>query len=466
MLSYASLLEEKEIEEEEKLFHSTSSLVCDDCKQPMVNESLLDTIIYENAPGFIKEEETKVEDDLESLLKQLMNSLDYELLDDFLITHRGFVSSDTLLRLLLMHFKEAFRQGNDLLKVRLFVILKTWMGRFAGEDFRPSSGRLSLLERELDEVWRVQKCMSDSDRNIMQKLERVIWEARSQSEVKDSGSCSIKEEGKSERSLSDKLKSLFIGRRSAQDEDANVFLDDSTSTTNTTALSELSGSKKLNLLKTSVEEFSMLLTAIDSQYFTRLNWLDLVTFPKINDADGLEESLVQRVIDHFNQVCRFLVSRLLEAPDERKRLKLLVKYVHTAHYLYEAVHNMNGMMAVVLALQNPAVESLTSVWEQLGSKELVMWTSLLRLASPLRSFQKVREEQNSRPGIPFIGLLLSDLMGLSEKTEAPAGVIKFEDWRMVAAKLKQFQSMQQCWSFKAKVDNQKLKTLWNQIYLQ
>lgn len=459
-------------EYEDALFHSTSSLVYDN-KQSIVNEALLDSIIYENTKvkPLNKDKNEEERDDLDGLVKELLNSLDYEFMDDVLITHRGFVSSDTLLRLIMLHLKEAFQQGNELLKVRTFVVLRTWLLKYGEEDFKPSSGRLFLLERELDEIWKTHGHLSDSDRNIMQKLETMVRDmTKPEAQVVQLA----KEESKSERSFSDKLRSLFGGKNDGMEEE---FIDESTSTTNTTGLSESGKHRAFDVSKVSVEEFAALLTSIDSQYFLRLNWLELVTFPRIVESD-LEESLVQRVIDHFNQLCKYLVARLLNTGEERKRLKLLVKYIRTAQYLWEKVRNLNGMMAIVLALQNPAVANLT-VWDLLGSREVGVWATLLRLASPLQSFQNLRQSiknlsNNQNACIPFIGLLLSDLMGLAEAREGASETneIKFSEWRQVAGKVKEFKALQDSWkSFSSfendhRINGQKLKNLWNQIYLQ
>ena len=133
-------------EYEDALFHSTSSLVYDN-KQSIVNEALLDSIIYENTKvkPLNKDKNEEERDDLDGLVKELLNSLDYEFMDDVLITHRGFVSSDTLLRLIMLHLKEAFQQGNELLKVRTFVVLRTWLLKYGEEDFKPSSDRKSVV---------------------------------------------------------------------------------------------------------------------------------------------------------------------------------------------------------------------------------------------------------------------------------------------------------------------------------
>ncbi|KAK8206634.1 Guanine nucleotide exchange factor lte1 [Zalaria obscura] len=66
--------------------------------------------------------------------------LDYELLSDFFLTYRGFMSAFDLVRYLMARMQWAFSHGNDsgrIVRVRTFVALRHWILNYFIDDFEP-----------------------------------------------------------------------------------------------------------------------------------------------------------------------------------------------------------------------------------------------------------------------------------------------------------------------------------------
>lgn len=81
------------------------------------------------------------------------------------------------------------------------------------------------------------------------------------------------------------------------------------------------------------------------------------------------------------------------------------------------MHNYSTGMAIVMALQGSSVHRLARTWKGLGKKENNAWDTMSSLFSNENNFSTYRralQQAHGEPCIPYIGLLLQDLLMIEE----------------------------------------------------
>lgn len=104
----------------------------------------------------------------------------------------------------------------------------------------------------------------------------------------------------------------------------------------------------------------------------------------------------------------------------------------------------------MLALQNPIIEGMESMWRRLSECERELFDDLVIFVSPLRNFRNIRraielQEVSNVPCVPFTGLYLSDLANNSERPISGKGFDDLIPWfkcQVTARIVRQFRSFQ------------------------
>jgi RasGEF domain/RasGEF N-terminal motif len=119
---------------------------------------------------------------------------------------------------------------------------------------------------------------------------------------------------------------------------------------------------------------------------------------------------ILEMIKVFNRISTWVSSTMVREPSLRKRVALLERFVRIGVALRE-LHNFQGVMEIIAALQVSAVFRLRKTWEKLRAARLQEYQELRDLMSSSKSYKLYRETLHSTPAplVPYLGIYLSDL---------------------------------------------------------
>jgi len=124
---------------------------------------------------------------------------------------------------------------------------------------------------------------------------------------------------------------------------------------------------------------------------------------------------VLAMIDHYNEVSRWLAACIVSQPRVRARAKLLQRIVAVADCL-RGLNNFHLLSAVISAINNSAVQRLKYTFARLSKRTQALLAELEEVMSMESSFGNYRAAlaSASPPCIPFIGVYLTDLTFIND----------------------------------------------------
>lgn len=144
------------------------------------------------------------------------------------------------------------------------------------------------------------------------------------------------------------------------------------------------------------------------------SWLEIIA----NDSYYHNNKGVNLVIARFNLMVNWIISEILLTTDEKERIDVVSRFIHTAYHCLD-MQNFATLMQIILALTSERLNKLRSTWNKLPPGDILTLKNLEKLTSPLKNFFNIRLCTNelipSRGCIPFVGLYLSDLVFNAER---------------------------------------------------
>lgn len=348
------------------------------------------------------------------IIEQVLLSVDYHLIDDFLISSRLFIDCKPLLDKLILKLAMLIDDMNNehgAIKIRLFALMQRWLCAYCKEDLNPLKEYYATRLESL-----MQTTENESDKKLVSTLLRKIngkEMAASLCDKSETGSI------KSEASFGRRIKDFFSTKPKTST--GNTFVSNhrqESLASLDSIMSVYSGAEFL--LSNNTESLCECLWFIEKEVLCGVEWRELIDFP-IKSSKPFGTVLL--AIDHFNNACKWIVNCVLEEyQNTHLAIKKLLKMANLCAKKYK---NFNSTVQIMLALQNPSVELLLQEC-QLSEREHSVYQELLELTSPVNSFINIRTQQEqSAQLIPFFGLYLSDLV-LYEHLIQQNG--KSEDW--------------------------------------
>lgn len=170
----------------------------------------------------------------------------------------------------------------------------------------------------------------------------------------------------------------------------------------------LNGVLETEIMRWDAEEIARQLTLIDFQLYRNISQTDLSNL----GCGAVTENCVtvSAFIDRFNKTSKWVVTCIVSKRGLHSRKEALIKFIDIADCCRH-LHNFNGLMAIVAALQSSSVYRLKHTWSMIPASHKKAFESLCDLTTNAGNYKQYRRIIASvkPPCIPYIGIYLTDL---------------------------------------------------------
>lgn len=132
---------------------------------------------------------------------------------------------------------------------------------------------------------------------------------------------------------------------------------------------------------------------------------------------------INAFIRHVNQVGDWVKTLVLEHDDAKKRGAVLTFFIQLVDACL-ALRNFSDAFALGAALQATTLERLAKTWKLVSEDLTAQWAKLKAVLDPRGNysvFRKKLEEDQNAPTIPFIAILMGDVLHADEVTKTVDG---------------------------------------------
>lgn len=178
-------------------------------------------------------------------------------------------------------------------------------------------------------------------------------------------------------------------------------------------------------MDTSDDDFADEITRIDWVMFSSIRIRDLVrhvSLPLEQKEKCRSLANVNRMIDHFNHVARWVSNMILMRDKAKHRAQMLEKFMRIALRLRQ-LNNYNGLAAVIAGINGSAVHRLAQTRALVPAEVQKRFMRLELLMSTQKSHfaYRLAWENSSLPRVPFIPLHRRDLVSAEEGSRTFVG---------------------------------------------
>lgn len=330
----------------------------------------------------------------EKLIAKLTLTGDLELTEQFLLAYRLFMTPQELAMILGIRLRTAFMSDTlETQKTRLLVfrVLKQWRDTWMSELERREVA--AAMTAATNRVWVDALVLTLADKQLLINIGRLFV---------GEGACG----GVPSAAVpvaARKKKASWFGRALESRPEP-----------------ELPEQYEVLLLEGSTTLAGQL-ALVERHLFEAIDAADLWrVLRKPSEAAGPEKTGLQRSVEHFNQMCQWLVRDLIGTRGALHQTEKLKKLIKTGHKCMQ-MGNYASTMQITLALQNHQVAAgLKQAWARVPGQHKGLLDELLAIASPLRAFRSLRAaveraaETDAAECVPFMAIFLSDLTSLAE----------------------------------------------------
>ncbi|XP_075917123.1 uncharacterized protein LOC116938950 [Petromyzon marinus] len=274
----------------------------------------------------------------------------------FIVTYRTFISSEGLLRKLIMRYRHLSRTED-------------------AAHTRARRNTLSLLLRVADDL-----CVSELTDEVVCSLAGVV--------------CACVTGG--DLPLARPLRDTLVTRVTARRAHAQA--------TSGTPLASLAVSAR----PASVHDFHSLelaeqLTLLDSELLQKIEIPEVLLWAK--DQNDEKSPNLTRFTEHFNAVSYWAQTVLIQADKQSERERLAHKFLKIMKHL-RRLNNYNSYLALLSALEASAIARLT--WPKSVTETMAEFRQLIDSSGSFSNYRSALEKAQP-PCLPYLGLILQDL---------------------------------------------------------
>lgn len=293
----------------------------------------------------------------------------------FLLTYRSFTSAHELLELLINRFICPVEDESNLdlrrsiqkpVRLRVFAVLKVWVTGYS-YDFEDDADLVARFEAFCNNEMSV--VMASGSRQLTTLLEKALSR---EEHSKKSTPISAKEIPKPH---------LPTCRPS-----------------------------ELGMLTIHPQELARQLTLIEANLFRAIKPWELLNLAWSRKDKEQKAPNVLAMIARSNVITPWICHQIVMHRSLKVRTEVLTRCIVTMGYL-EELHNFNGIMEFIAALQSAGIHRLKETWAKLDKKHVRTWEMIMARMSRDNNFKIFRESLRtvSPPSIPYLGLFLTDL---------------------------------------------------------
>lgn len=178
-------------------------------------------------------------------------------------------------------------------------------------------------------------------------------------------------------------------------------------------------------MDTSDDDFADEMTRIDWVMFSSIRLRDLVrhvSLPLEQKEKCKSLANVNRMIDHFNHVAKWVANMILMRDKAKHRAQMLEKFMTIALKLRQ-LNNYNGLAAVLAGINGSAIHRLAQTRALVPAEVQKRFARLVILMGTQKSHfaYRLAWENSSLPRIPFIPLHRRDLVSAEEGSRTFVG---------------------------------------------
>eukprot|EP01127_Copromyxa_protea_P021694 TRINITY_DN7544_c0_g1_i1.p1 TRINITY_DN7544_c0_g1~~TRINITY_DN7544_c0_g1_i1.p1 ORF type:complete len:924 (+),score=148.73 TRINITY_DN7544_c0_g1_i1:40-2811(+) len=177
---------------------------------------------------------------------------------------------------------------------------------------------------------------------------------------------------------------------------------------------------KSSILLFRADELAQALTAIEHELFTNIPSGELVGSGWKKKTKVKDTPHVVAMINWFNRITNWIKSEVMLGVTPKERGLIIERLISTAQYC-KLFKNYNSLIEIVSALNGQAVRRLKQSWNEVPIESKEIYTKLEKFFSPVDNYAKLRKihtevisERVKSPAIPYIGIILEDLMKMDE----------------------------------------------------
>mmetsp|Transcript_10170 Transcript_10170/g.12653 ORF Transcript_10170/g.12653 Transcript_10170/m.12653 type:complete len:496 (+) Transcript_10170:42-1529(+) len=280
-------------------------------------------------------------------------------------------------------------------QTKVISVLKQWMSKYWIEDFNDNNALIDELKKFADKI--INKCNECSDNASENEIRKRL-----------------------------KLANMIINSIKAQ---KKKYLYDMYNTYDEMFFNGPSNRKMYQ--NKSIFEYENLniaqeLTLMDFKLFKKIRkreCMDENWKKKKNNENELLAPNILNVIKHFNDVDKWVKWAILQEKNDRKRGRIIKKFIKIMHILLYDLRNFQGVFNVFSALNSNPIFRLKESWKYIPKKHLVTFNKVKSLLDSTNSFSKLRELQRNaiNPQIPYCGIFVSDLVKMNQMGKLKTG---------------------------------------------
>eukprot|EP00029_Vermamoeba_vermiformis_P013366 TRINITY_DN8278_c0_g1_i1.p1 TRINITY_DN8278_c0_g1~~TRINITY_DN8278_c0_g1_i1.p1 ORF type:complete len:867 (-),score=72.67 TRINITY_DN8278_c0_g1_i1:62-2662(-) len=142
------------------------------------------------------------------------------------------------------------------------------------------------------------------------------------------------------------------------------------------------------------------------------------------------------LIEWFNKMTAWVASEIVSAPILKQRVAVITFFIRVCEACKE-LNNFNTLMEILSGLDMTAVVRLKTTWESIPKKDMQSLEELREIVSRNDNYSRYRHEVDAintpTPYLPYIGLVLQDLVALEElPTIDRDGLVNFRKFKRVS----------------------------------
>lgn len=201
-------------------------------------------------------------------------------------------------------------------------------------------------------------------------------------------------------------------------------------------------------------EIARQITILESEIFRSIRCKEFhkVAWAKRNASD-IAPNLTE-LINLSNRISNWIVTEILKTKTYEDMAELITKFIKVAQHCM-SFHNYSGVMEVVNALSNPAINKLKGAQALIPHKNKDSFEHLSSVISPLGHYKNYRvafsQRPNNHPCLPILVATLSDLNGYEEvfSNTTNDGAVNWAKMTRIASRIYENMSVNTYYEFKS-----------------